>query len=79
MTTCNYKTSCDFYNDRLDSIPALAELMKENYCLGNFLACARYAFAKANGCSKVPDHILPNEHDFISLFHRSAILPQRRR
>jgi len=77
--TCHYTINCDFYNDRLESIPDLAELMKENYCLGNFLACARYAFAKANGCTTVPDHILPNEHDFISLFHQYVTLPQSRR
>lgn len=70
MARCNYIKDCNFFNDRLDSIPALAALMKENYCRGNYLDCARYAFAEANGCSNVPDYVFPNEKDFMSLFHR---------
>lgn len=40
-----------------------AGLFKENYCRGDFAACARFMVFKANEREKVPVDLFPNQHD----------------
>jgi hypothetical protein len=61
MADCEKLPTCIFFNDQMDEMPTVAHLMKQQYCRGNFAACARYRVAEALGGSKVPRDLFPND------------------
>jgi len=61
MAECEWLTKCIFFNDKMASLPATAELMKSNYCKNNHTSCARYVVAKELGKEAVPIDLFPSE------------------
>lgn len=61
MTECDKLTTCIFYTDRMDDMPAAAELMKMKYCLGEFEICARHRVEARLGSTCVPKSLCPEE------------------
>jgi hypothetical protein len=61
MPDCPSLIPCPFFNDRMQSIPAMAEIYKTRYCRGTFEKCARYKVSKALGREKVPSDLYPNQ------------------
>jgi hypothetical protein len=57
---CEFIQGCVFFNT-LDS--KAVELLKEVYCLGNPLICARRQVANAVGRERIPPDLIPN-HDY---------------
>ncbi len=43
MPECECLCKCPFFNDKTQTVPAIAKIIKEKYCLGNNEACARYS------------------------------------
>lgn len=63
MAKCECLEGCPFFNDRMASMPALADMMKNKYCLGDFSICARHIIFEKLGKEAVPADLHPNMMD----------------
>lgn len=63
MSQCPSLKGCPFFNDKMDNMPALANMYKDRYCTGKFTTCARYKVATEAGKDKVPSNLFPNQID----------------
>ena len=61
MAECECLSGCLFFNDKMSSMPVLAEQMKKKYCQGSNDQCARFKVFKALGREKVPMDLFPNQ------------------
>jgi hypothetical protein len=61
VAECTKLKTCPFFGDRLGDVPAVATLLKQRYCLGDFARCARYRVATPG--LPVPDDLFPNQGD----------------
>ncbi len=57
MPRCEKLDKCPFFSDRMANMPAVADLMKREYCLGDKEACARYQVSNAG--IPVPGDLFP--------------------
>ena len=60
---CECLSGCPFFNDKMAEKPALAHLMKKQYCLGDFMSCARHRIFLAKGKDAVPGNLFPNQNE----------------
>jgi hypothetical protein len=58
---CEKLPTCIFFNDQMEGMPAVAELLKTQYCRGAFDQCARFMVAARLGGAKVPRDLFPND------------------
>jgi hypothetical protein len=58
---CDKLPTCIFFNDQMEGMPAVADLLKRQYCQGTFDACGRFRVASALGGSQVPRDLFPND------------------
>jgi len=65
MKHCELLEGCSFLNGLEEELSVFFQTL---YCLEDFSGCARYEASLYLGRGKVPEHIFPNEKDFISLF-----------
>ena len=63
MAECENLNKCPFFNDRLDNMPSIANMLKKNYCHGNKEECARYMVSTKLGKEKVTTNLFPNMRD----------------
>jgi hypothetical protein len=63
MAKCECLPKCPFFNDRMANKPAMANLMKETYCLGDNSKCARHQVFKKIGAQNVPTDLFPSQTD----------------
>jgi hypothetical protein len=63
MADCTHLEKCPFFNDRMQSMPATADIDKKRYCRGEFSNCARFRVSKVLGKEKFPSDLLPNQSD----------------
>ena len=63
MSDCTHLEKCPFFNDRMQSMPATADMNKRRYCRGDFRNCARFRVSQALGKEKVPGDLFPNQSD----------------
>ncbi len=61
MADCVCLPNCPFFHDRMSNMPAMADLFKRNYCLGQCTPCARYQVYSQFGPGSVPDDLFPND------------------
>ena len=61
MAECVCLPKCPFFFDKMSSMPAMADIYKENYCKGDNSECARYAVYRQMGAGSVPSGLFPNE------------------
>ena len=59
-TTCELLSTCIFFNDKMSHMPVTAELMKQQYCRGDYVKCCRYQVYKSLGRDGVPGDLLPS-------------------
>jgi hypothetical protein len=57
---CEKLPTCIFFNDQMEDMPGVAELLKAQYCRGNFDECARFRVAARFGGAHVPRDLYPN-------------------
>lgn len=62
MADCPKSEVCPFYPHYAETMPEKAEELRERYCQGNYLGCARYAVARARGSDCVPLSLFPHQH-----------------
>ena len=63
MSKCECLGQCSFFKYKTQTVPAIAKMIKEKYCLGNNDACARYIVFKTLGSKKVPSDLFPVQTD----------------
>lgn len=61
MAQCECLPGCPFFNDKLTNMPAVSDMLKQQYCLDDFESCARYRVFKAKGKAAVPGDLYPND------------------
>ena len=66
MGDCEYVQGCLFFTDKLESMPSVSELLKNEYCRGRFRECARYQVLKAVGRERVPPDLFPQQGDRVA-------------
>ena len=59
MTACVCLERCPFFNDRMAEMPAMAHLLKQRYCQGDWASCARHQVFEAVGAENVPGDLFP--------------------
>lgn len=60
---CPLLKTCNFFQDKMENMPATAGIMKKRYCLKGNSKCARFMVASTLGRGKVPADLFPNQHD----------------
>lgn len=63
MPDCECLAKCPFFNDKMDSVPAVAEMLKSKFCKGDNSGCARYMVFKTKGREHVPADLFPRHVD----------------
>ena len=63
MADCELLEKCIFFHDKMENMPAMAEMYKTQYCKDNNVDCARFMVFKALGREKVPKDLFPNMKD----------------
>ena len=64
MQECECLPKCPFFNDKMKSKPATANLMKRKYCKGgDYSSCARFMIFRALGRDAVPSDLFPNQRE----------------
>jgi methyl-accepting chemotaxis protein len=58
---CEKLPTCIFFNDLMEDMPAVAELLKTQYCRGAFEDCARFRVAQKCGGANVPRDLFPTD------------------
>lgn len=58
---CECLEACPFFHDRMKNMPTMAGLLKQQFCLGEWAACARCMVFKALGRDSVPPDLFPDE------------------
>jgi hypothetical protein len=61
MADCELLKGCLFFNDQMVKMPAVADMMKNAYCLGDNSKCARYMVFRKLGRPAVPADLPPND------------------
>ncbi|BCS54181.1 hypothetical protein [Geobacter sp. SVR] len=59
MATCEYSSTCFFFNETMDEMPRTADFFRETFCMGKSARCARFKLSKSAGIEKVPDYLAP--------------------
>ncbi len=72
MPDCECLPRCPFFHDRMENMPATADLLKLSYCRERPDTCARYLLFKALGRDQVPADLFPNRKDRAELILRMA-------
>jgi len=63
---CVCLEQCLFFNDRMRNMPTTAGVLKHQYCLGEWMECARYVVFKEFGREAVPPDLFPDETERVS-------------
>lgn len=61
MSRCEKLEKCPFFNDKMDKMPSISSLMKQNFCEKNKENCARYMVASTG--IAVPADLFPHNLD----------------
>ena len=70
MADCPSLPKCPFFNDRMANRPAMAAMMKKNYCQTDNSGCARWMVAQVKGGPAVPSNLYPNEQEKVAALLR---------
>ena len=61
MALCECLEKCPFFHDKMDNMPAMANLIKNKFCKGDNTHCARFIVFKAKGSANVPSDLFPSQ------------------
>ena len=61
MDTCEYRSSCTFYNELKERRPLTLESIKEEYCDSSYSRCARFMVYKTHGPYNVSKYLFPED------------------
>jgi len=61
MSDCECLQKCAFFNDKVDKLPALSNILKRDFCRGDKNKCARYLLFSRLGPQSVPNYLYPTD------------------
>ncbi len=61
MAECEKLEKCPFFNEKMAAMPAVIDMLKKRYCLGDKSECARYQVSTAG--MSVPLDLFPHERE----------------
>lgn len=61
MRHCEFKATCFFINEIIDSLPFTTQYEKARYCDGDFTNCTIRKVALDHGINKVPRYLSPGD------------------
>jgi len=61
MDTCEFQSSCAFYNELKEEKPTVLKYLMDEYCNNNYSECARYLVSKLHGPSHVSRDLFPED------------------
>lgn len=61
---CEKLEKCPFFNDKMANMPAVAGMLKKQYCQNDKESCARYIVSKAG--KDVPMDLFPQQKERIA-------------
>ena len=63
MAECECMSGCPFFNDRMQGLEVIKDMMKKRFCLGDNTHCARYIVFKTLGGGNVPPDLVPHDEE----------------
>ncbi len=64
MTTvadCECLPTCPFFNDQMAEMPSMSEIIKQRYCRGSNVHCARHMVFRTLGRTAIPKDLYPSQ------------------
>lgn len=61
MADCELMTTCAFFNDQMADMPSMSNIIKERYCKGSNVMCARHMVFRVLGRDVVPKDLYPSQ------------------
>jgi hypothetical protein len=61
MADCECLTTCPFFNDQMAEMPSMSDIIKERYCAGSNVHCARHIVFRAMGRESIPADLYPSQ------------------
>ena len=61
MPECELIKDCEFYNNRMENMPAYSYMLKEGYCRIDNTFCAIYRVYKAFGRENISSNLFPDQ------------------
>lgn len=58
---CECLDACPFFHDRMKNMPTMAEVLKQQFCKGDWSSCARCMIVRELGRKAVPADLFPDE------------------
>jgi len=61
METCEFQSSCTYYNVLKEKSPIILGYIIDEYCDSGYSTCARFVVSKAHGLKHVPRYLFPED------------------
>ena len=61
MPDCELLGTCIFFNDQMAEMPSMSTIIKERYCRGSNVHCARHMMVRVLGRDSVPRDLYPSQ------------------
>jgi hypothetical protein len=61
MADCECLPTCLFFNDQMADMPSMTDIIKERYCRGSNVHCARHMVFRVYGRAAVPEDLYPSQ------------------
>lgn len=58
---CECLENCPFFHDRMRNMPTMSQLLKQQFCRGDWESCARCMIVRELGREAVPADLFPDE------------------
>jgi hypothetical protein len=68
MAQCECLPKCPFFHDKMEDMPAMADIYKRKYCQGDNSECARYSVFTQMGPGSPPMDLYPNNREQAEVF-----------
>ncbi len=59
MAQCECLEKCPFFLDQMENMPALAQQLKQRFCMADWASCARHLVFEALGPGRAPATLFP--------------------
>lgn len=61
MPDCELIVNCAFFNDEMADMPSMSSIIKDRYCKGSNVMCARHMVYRVRGRDEVPADLYPSQ------------------
>ncbi|MDZ4167765.1 MAG: hypothetical protein U1E08_08730 [Coriobacteriia bacterium] len=61
MAECECLKTCPFFNDQMAEMPSMSSIIKQRYCMGSNVHCARHMVFRVLGRDAIPKDLYPSQ------------------